>query len=350
MVMLRSDLCGNGSEPSVVDSREREDILRRRVRVADKRLLQAPVRAASGLCAGACQALDGASGRLGPLGRPLREVGTRLADVTRTVAETATGLLRDVCHTALDIPVLLWRHAVPAARLAREARWWAALGQLGGAFAAVGLRVFGLGMDGVSRTAQCVVNGVLTLTFAEAPSRPLLPEEVQQLKQVYGESIDYSVVRIKRGGSTEWARLAPHVVGNIVYMTNHWGGHPAFHPDGSLTPEGLETLLHEVGHVWQHQNGGGAYMHRALLAQFGAFLRCGARHGAYDWRKGQATGVPFRELNPEQQASLTEEIGLALRHHGQVTPQAWKPPLSQPELRYVLSAWACVRRGEGCGL
>ncbi len=350
MVMLSGELSGDGRDVSIAAPRETEDSFGRLVRSMDKRLLQAPVRAVSALCDGACRVLDGARGRLGPLGGPVRAVGTRLADVARTVGETATGLLRDVCLTALDVPRLFLRHVARAIRLLRQGRGRGALGALGRAVSEVGLRVAGFAMDAVSRAAQGVVNGALTLAFAEAPSRALLPEEVQQLRQVYGESIDYAVVRIKRGGSTEWVGMAPHVVGNIVYMTNHWGGHAAFHPDGSLTTEGLETLIHEVGHVWQHQNGGGAYIHRALLAQLRAFLQGGARHGAYLWRRGYATCQRFEELNPEQQASLLEEVGLALRHHGQVVSTAWRPPLSPPELNYVMDAWARARRGEGCGV
>ena len=89
---------------------------------------------------------------------------------------------------------------------------------------------------------QGTVNGLLTLTFAEAPSRSLLPDEIRVLKEVYGDSLDYAVVRIKRGGVTEWVRMTPHVVGNIVYLTNTWSGRAVFQPDGSLTREGLETL------------------------------------------------------------------------------------------------------------
>ena len=52
---------------------------------------------------------------------------------------------------------------------------------------------------------------------------------------------------------------AAHAVGNTVYM-------PAdqFDSNGKLTASGLETLGHEVGHVWQNQNGGGDYIGNAL--------------------------------------------------------------------------------------
>jgi hypothetical protein len=292
--------------------------------------------------------MDVTTGRWGRLGRPVRAVGTRLVDATRTAVETTTGIMRDVSLTALDVPAVFLRHVARATRNVQQRQPWGVARELGQAVTAVGVRVLGGGLDVVSRGVQGTVNGVLTLAFAEAPSRPLLPDEVRVLKGVYGDSLDYGVVRLKRGGATEWVRMAPHVVGNIIYLTNTWCGQAVFQPDGSLTPEGLETLIHEVGHVWQNQNGGGFYMHRALLAQFGAFLRSGERHGAYVWRKEYAAGASFEQLNPEQQATLMEDIGVALRDHGQVVASAWKPPLSPPELRYVLSAWERIRLGEGC--
>lgn len=318
-----------------------ESAFRRLVRATDKRLLQAPLRAVSSVCDGACRGLDGVDG-------PLRAPGTRLVDATRTAVETGTGILRDVYRTLVEVPALFFRHAARSLHLARHGEPWRAVRGFGQALASPGARALGGGVDVLSRGLQGTVNAVLTLAFAEPPSRPLSPDEIQWLKQVYGDAVDFSVVRIKRGGATDWFRLAPHVVGNTVYMTHRWAGRPVFQPDGSFTREGLATLTHEMGHVWQNQNGGGAYIHRALWAQLRAFLRTGERHGAYAWRADCAAGLAFEELNPEQQATLVEEVGLALRDSGQVNPSAWKPPLNESELRYVLSAWAQVRRGEGC--
>ncbi|XXF80252.1 hypothetical protein P2318_11005 [Myxococcaceae bacterium GXIMD 01537] len=336
-------------EPAPVRwSREAASSLGHLVRNTDKALLQTPLRATLQLCDRAAHSLGGFSAHMGRLGPPVLAVGTRALDVTQTSVELASGIVRDVLRTALDVPVLLLRDAGPCARSVHERQWGRAAGQLARTLARVGLRVLGCGSDIAARTAQGCANAVLTLAFLEAPSRPLRTEEVLLLKRVYGDSIDYAVVRLRRGGSTDWLRLAPHVVGNTVHMAATWGGLPSFRPDGSLTREGLETLTHEAGHVWQSQNGGGCYMHRALLAQLGAFLRGGSRNGAYAWRPGFASGLSFEGLNPEQQATLMEEIGLALRDHGQVTASAWSPPLSPPELRFVLSAWEKLRRGEGC--
>ena len=63
--------------------------------------------------------------------------------------------------------------------------------------------------------------------------------------------------------------------------------------DGSIP---METLVHEMGHVWQHQTGGTDYMSEALWAQkFG---------DAYKWKKGLDEGKTFAQLDPEQKAEL----------------------------------------------
>jgi hypothetical protein len=136
--------------------------------------------------------------------------------------------------------------------------------------------------------------------------------------------------------------MAAHVVGNTVYM-------PAsdFNADGTLNAGGRDTLMHEMGHVWQNQNGGGDYIHKALLAQAIAAMTGGSRNGAYDWREAVAAGTPFEELNPEEQAEVGHDIGAALQGDGAVTAGDWRPPLSTSELEFVLDAWGKLRRGEG---
>jgi len=73
------------------------------------------------------------------------------------------------------------------------------------------------------------------------------------------------------------------VLGNTIYT-----------PPGSVGD--METLTHEMGHIWQHQNGGTDYVSEAL---WGQYLGDG-----YDFAKGIDEGKPFSELNPEQQAQL----------------------------------------------
>jgi hypothetical protein len=71
-----------------------------------------------------------------------------------------------------------------------------------------------------------------------------------------------------------------------------------------------------MGHVWQSQNGGLAYIPKSLWAQLAAAVRTGSRRGAYDWESMHAAGVPWGKWNPEQQASAIEDYFIYLRMRG----------------------------------
>ena len=69
---------------------------------------------------------------------------------------------------------------------------------------------------------------------------------------------------------------------------------------GTDINEDKQLLAHELTHVWQHQNGGTDYLTEALYAiNFG---------DGYDLKKAILEDKNFAELNPEQQAVMTELI------------------------------------------
>ncbi|MCL6682964.1 vgr related protein [Sphingomonas alba] len=90
-------------------------------------------------------------------------------------------------------------------------------------------------------------------------SRPLTEGEIDLARSVFGESIDYSRVRIIRG---KWWPFQPR--GIVMAPT----GNVHFHPDDqrwsedfSKTPLELQGLLiHELTHVWQSQTKGRFYL------------------------------------------------------------------------------------------
>jgi hypothetical protein len=131
------------------------------------------------------------------------------------------------------------------------------------------------------------VSGVQTLAGIEPVSRGLSGDETAALRKVYGNSVDYSKIRIKEGDAgllTTSGRPFAH--GNTIYM-----------PPGSLpVSQHLDTLVHETGHVWQFQHGGTDYMSEALYAQ--------NLGDGYDWQRGVDSGKSWGNLNPEQQAQL----------------------------------------------
>jgi hypothetical protein len=133
------------------------------------------------------------------------------------------------------------------------------------------------------------VSAVQTLVGAEPPGRTLTPGELAAVKQVYGDTLDYSKVRLKAGDVGLFGGSGRAFVhGDTIYVPT-----ASLKADGSIPPG---TLVHEMGHVWQHQHGGTDYMSEALWAQqFGQ---------GYDWKKGLNEGKTFAQLNPEQQAEF----------------------------------------------
>lgn len=140
-----------------------------------------------------------------------------------------------------------------------------------------------------------------------APERPLTPGEAALAREIFGDSLDLSAVRITRDS---WLSVgAPKGLRHTVYLKSGWGH---FRGDGlSLTDHGVTVLMHELVHVWQHQNGGHAYMGESLFAQAVAFARHRDRGKAYQWRRALEAGLPWEAWNPEQQAAAVERYAVA---------------------------------------
>ncbi|MEP6871648.1 MAG: DUF4157 domain-containing protein [Anaerolineaceae bacterium] len=133
--------------------------------------------------------------------------------------------------------------------------------------------------------------------------------EIPYAREIFRDSIDYTPIRITR--DSMYSAGAPLTIGNTIHLKSSWG-----HFKGDtmeLTNTGLETLIHEMAHVWQYQNGGLAYIPLSLIAQFGAFVSGGDRNEAYNWREVHRAGRPWASWNPEQQASAVEDYNKLLR-------------------------------------
>jgi hypothetical protein len=147
------------------------------------------------------------------------------------------------------------------------------------------------------------VSAVQTLIGLEPPSRGLNSQEIAELRKVYGDSIDYSQIRLKEGFIGLNQFLAPHTVGNTIYI-----------PQGRLDPsspnyvrERNNLLVHETGHVWQYQNGGTDYISESLYNQAKGAISGGSRDAAYGFDQAIKDGKNWSELNPEQQAHLMDD-------------------------------------------
>ena len=58
-------------------------------------------------------------------------------------------------------------------------------------------------------------------------------------------------------------------------------------------PDYLETLVHEMTHVWQFQNGGTAYQAQSLTAQGE-----NPNNGAYEWQAAMQAGKVMERAQP----------------------------------------------------
>lgn len=147
-------------------------------------------------------------------------------------------------------------------------------------------------IDALLMVGGRVLSAVQTLIGVEPPGRKLSGDEIATLRKVYGDSIDYSAMRIKEGKSGLFSgtgRAFTH--GNTIYI-----------PPEDM-PLSADLLVHESAHVWQHQNGGTDYMSEALVAQHIG--------DGYDFEKGLSAGKAWRELNPEQQAEFLQQAALS---------------------------------------
>lgn len=112
--------------------------------------------------------------------------------------------------------------------------------------------------------------------------RHLTPGEVELARTVFGDAIDYGVVKLKR---RKWFPFQPKRI------TMAPRGHLHFHPQGStycddfsladLERQGL--LIHELTHVWQTQTLGDWFLilHRHPFCRYDYALKPGQPLSAY---------------------------------------------------------------------
>ncbi|MBX5457215.1 MAG: DUF4157 domain-containing protein, partial [Thermogemmatispora sp.] len=224
------------------------------------------------------------------------------------------------------------------ARVIRRSWLGTALGGLGGAV------VGAVGGFFVGGPAGAVIGGVAGLLGGAAAGdrlsqqrRSLTPDEIAYAREIYADSLDYSAITITKHSILSSG--ASRTVGNTINLEDDYYDGDTL----NLTPEGRLILIHEMGHVWQYQHGGLAYIPESLVAQIRGAIGGGSRNAAYDWRAAVKEGKPWEEWNPEQQAEAIEDYNRALRRtrDGTATADDYK------DLSTLLPYIDKVRRGEG---
>jgi hypothetical protein len=149
--------------------------------------------------------------------------------------------------------------------------------------------------DAALYTGGKTISALQEMVGLESEGRELTAAEEAELRKVYGDSVDYSEIRVKEGQSG--LLTLPDrgfCLGNTIYLP----------PGATANTSKMDVLVHEVGHAWQYQNGGTDYLSEALVAQLLDQLGLGP---GYDYSNDLASGASFDELNPEQQAQLIQD-------------------------------------------
>ena len=139
-------------------------------------------------------------------------------------------------------------------------------------------------------------------------ARSLTPGEIELLRSVFADAIDYSKVRLVKG---KWWPFHPRNAA-MAPMGNVW-----FHPEAGGWSEDFSKeplhrqgfFVHEMTHVWQSQAKGRFYL--PLM-----------RHPFCQYRYRLDPGRPFERYGLEQQAEIVRHAFLA-KHGG-------NPPICPP--------------------
>lgn len=139
--------------------------------------------------------------------------------------------------------------------------------------------------------------------------RKLTDFETEYAREIFHDSVNLAKVRVTRDGLVSVG--APKGVRHTIHLKSDWGH---FVDDSlDLSEIGLYVLIHELGHVWQYQNGGLAYIPGSLWSQYRGWRTTGSRNAAYDWLSAHKSEIPWHRWNPEQQATAIEDYNRCLR-------------------------------------
>ena len=143
--------------------------------------------------------------------------------------------------------------------------------------------------DGIdARFGTVEAFSILHPRFLTGFSRPLTQSEIALARTIFRESVDYIQVSV----SEAYIANAPTTLASTIRIA----------PGSRLDDR---TLIHELGHVWQFQTQGSAYISHSITCQIGAMITAGNRGAAY--RYTIVPGQSIHGYNPEQQASIIED-------------------------------------------
>jgi hypothetical protein len=260
------------------------------------------------------------------LGKSLAELVLAVVGQAVTVVKTVFTALVAAGRKVVEILVALARRAVSALRTALEA------------LLAMGVSLASLVKDIVTGVAEAFRRGffealvalgkaplqllkaaaevsvaVLLLALAVVLEmcggyRPLTKEELAEARKVFGKAIDLDRVKLGfaalPGDVIRYLNIEMPRAFTTMYLLN-------FGPGAKVE---MQTIIHELAHVWQGVQEGPLYMTRALEAQIGAGVESLFHTGKYNDSAAYtvtadaltANRGELKKFNPEQQASIVE--------------------------------------------
>jgi hypothetical protein len=162
--------------------------------------------------------------------------------------------------------------------------------------------------------------------------RTLYAWEIAEASKVYGSSLNYSRVRIHENdprpdsldqASRKLRRMKSLPLGGHNAMTI--GNHcffpielPVALPEpGFARASTVGWLMHELGHVWQFQRWGWAYLFRAIWVQMTKKAAAYELPDLAGLKQMRAGGITFFDFSVEQQGDLFRNCYLTLSDQGE---------------------------------
>ncbi len=220
----------------------------------------------------------------------LRELGQRAANVLNQVVGRAARIIRVTLEGMLAVGFRLVDSVVA---IVRDINVQFRKGFFQGLLAVVKspLKVMKAAVEAGGSIVALALSVLLeTLTF----QRRLSAEEMRHARLIYGTSIDLNQVRVASSFPTDVAFL---LNGQRPFTTMYILNFP------SWKQANLQTVIHELAHVWQSVQVGPVYMLQALHAQ----IKKGKAAYSYSDDQLRRFNGNFGKFNREQQAAIVEE-------------------------------------------
>ncbi len=245
----------------------------------------------------------------------IKWVGVKLWEKLKGIALRAKRWITSLPERLKRLVLHLWKGVKSLKPWSIE--WWKSLGKADtwknfglwlGELVIYGLEVMGAGEI------------LETLTdFIKFNTRPMTSTEKSEAQKIFGDKINYSLVRIDEYSLIAWIGKKKEKADNMAVTTFHTINFSR-KIEAQKGTEDMAWLIHELVHVWQYEKMGAMYMARAVHAQNNA----GYNYKGIDkLRERQNQGL--KGFNLEQQGDIISDYYRILYMKDGLKPK-WEKP------------------------